>query len=167
MQIIWGESTKWGNQFKDPLHIDLDMDSHATLEDRNESLAATLLAVERCMRQLELTTTNGPRKKQLNRECQQLLQKAEKIKAGPKAAEGRKRMVEPAPSRRLSTREQIILLKGSKLYGGVFPPWNAAPSAKEFELLACESLYTYVSLTSPNLRNTPGFAILLIISATM
>lgn len=132
------------------------MDSHGILEDRNESLAATLLAVERCMRQLELTTTNGPRKRLLNRECQQLLQKAEKIKAGPKAAEGRKRMVanltEPAPSRCLSTREQIILLKGSKLYGGVFPPWNSVPSAKEFELLGCESLYTYVSLTSPNLR---------------
>lgn len=140
--------------------MNLDMDSHAALD---ESLAATLHAVERCMRQLELTTSNGPRKRQLNHECQQLLQKAEKIKAGPKAADGRKMMVtnltEPAPSRRLSTREQIILLKGSKLYGGVFPPWNSAPSAKEFELLGCESLYTYVSLTSLNLRSTPGFAI--------
>lgn len=147
------------------------MDSHATLEDRNESLAATLHAVELCMRQIELTTTNGPRKKQLNRECQQLLQKAETIKAGPKAADGRKRMVtnlaEPAPSRRLSTREQIILLKGNKLYGGVFPPWNSAPSAKEFELLGCESLYTYVSLTSPIYGTHQGLQFLLIIPATM
>lgn len=140
--------------------MNLDMDSHAALD---ESLAATLHAVERCMRQLELTTSNGPRKRQLNHECQQLLQKAEKIKAVPKAAGGRKIMVtnltEPVPSRRLSTREQIILLKGSKLHGGLFPPWNSAPSAKEFELLGCQSLYTYVSLTSLNLRSTPGFAI--------
>lgn len=143
--------------------MDMDMDSHATLEeDRNESLAATLRAVERCIQQLELTTTNGPKKMQLNRECQQLLQKAEKIKADPKSADNRKmitNLTEPVPSRRLSTREQIILLKGSKLYGGVFPPWDSAPSAKEFELLGCEPLYTYVSLTSPNLRSTPGFAI--------
>lgn len=129
------------------------MDSHATLEDEKGSLAAILHAVERCMRQLELATNNGPRKKQLNRECQQLLGKAEKIKAGAKASEGRERMItnltEPTPSRRLSTREQIILLKGSKLYGGVFPPWDSAPSAKEFELLDFESLYLYVSLTSP------------------
>lgn len=141
------------------------MDSHATIEDKNGSLAAILHAVERCMRQLELTTNNGPRKKQLHRECQQLLERAEKIKAGCK------RMVTnstvPTPSRHLPAREQIILLKGSKLYGGVFPPWDSAPSAKEFELLDCESLYMYVSLTSPNSRSTPGFAILLIISATM
>lgn len=132
-----------------PIENSFRVDSHATLD---ESLAATLQAVERCMRQLELTTTNGPRKRQLNHECQQLLQKAEKIKAGPKAAEGRKRMAtnltEPSPSRHLSTREQIILLKGSKLYGGIFPPWKSAPSAKEFELLSCGSFYTYVSLTS-------------------
>lgn len=121
------------------------MDSHATFEDKNVHLAATLDAVELCMRQLELITTNGPRKKKLNHECQRLLEKAERIKAGAKAAEGCKRvdsnLTEPAPSRRLSTREQIILLKGSKLHGGVFPPWNSAPSAKEFELLDCEPLY--------------------------
>lgn len=145
------------------------VDSHAT-PPLDESLAATLQAVERCMRQLELTTTNGPRKRQLNHECQQLLQKAEKIKAGPAkakaaAADGRqKRMVtnltEPSPTRRLSTREQIILLKGSKLYGGIFPPWNSAPSAKEFELLSCGSFYTYVSLTCTQFYGAhPGFAI--------
>lgn len=146
------------------------MDSHATIEDKNGSLAAVLHAAERCMRQLELTT-NSPRKKQLHSECQQLLEKAEKIKAGAKAAEVCKRMVTnsivPTPSRRLPIREQIILSKGSKLYGGVFPPWDSAPSAKEFELLDCESLYMYVGLTSPNSRSTPGFAILLIFSATM
>lgn len=121
------------------------MNSHATLEDKNGSLVAILHAVERRMRQLELTTNNGPRKKQLNHECQQLLGKAEKIKAGVTAVEGCKTMVnnlvEPTPSRHLSTREQIILLKGSKVNGVVFPPWDSAPSAKEFELLECESLF--------------------------
>lgn len=147
------------------------MNSHATLEGKNVSLVAILYAVERCMRQLELTANNGPRKKQLHRECQQLLEKAEQIKAGVKAVEGRKMMVtnltELTPSRPLSTREQIILLKGSKLNGVVFPPWDSAPSAKEFELLDYESLYMYVSLSSSNLRSTPRFAILLIISAIM
>lgn len=149
-----------------PIESPFRVDSHATPLD--ESLAATLQAVERCMRQLELTTTNGPRKRQLNHECQQLLQKAEKIKAGPakaKAADGRrKRMVtnltEPSSTRRFSTREQIILLKGSKLYGGTFPPWNSAPSAKEFELLSSGSFYTYVSLTCTQFYGAhPGFAI--------
>lgn len=120
------------------------MDSHATIEHKNGSLAAVLHAVERCMRQLELTT-NIPRKKQLHSECQKLLEKAERIKSGAKATEIRKRMVTnsivPTPSRRLTTGEQILLSKGSKLYGGVYPPWNSAPSTKEFELLDGESLY--------------------------
>jgi hypothetical protein len=32
----------------------------------------------------------------------------------------------------LTTREQIILLQGSKLHGCVFPPWKAAPDSSEF-----------------------------------
>lgn len=52
---------------------------------------------------------------------------------------------EPLPTRVLLTREQIILLKGSKLNGFLFPPWTTSPDASEFELRPGESPYLYVS----------------------
>lgn len=40
----------------------------------------------------------------------------------------------PISNRELSTREQILLLQGSKLHGCLFPPWKAPPTANEFRL---------------------------------
>lgn len=55
---------------------------------------------------------------------------------------------EPVPKRDLTTREQIILLQGSKLYGHVFPPWKAAPPESEFEFPDSSAYYEYVKSTS-------------------
>ncbi|KAL8722395.1 MAG: hypothetical protein Q9225_001126 [Loekoesia sp. 1 TL-2023] len=43
------------------------------------------------------------------------------------------KLKEPASTRILSTREQIILLEASKLHGCRFPPWKNPPEASEFE----------------------------------
>lgn len=50
----------------------------------------------------------------------------------------KKELKQPLSTRTLSTREQIILLQGSKLNGCVFPPWKEAPAAEEFTLSGTE-----------------------------
>ena len=54
------------------------------------------------------------------------------------------RLREPLPSRQLSTREQIILLRSSRLYGCRFPPWQSPPDMAEFELGMDQTMFTYV-----------------------
>lgn len=114
------------------------------------------------MRQLKLAS-DDERKRHLSRKCEDLLQKAEQIKATERwrpAVHGERsnsltsapdsinavRLKERMPNRTLSAREQIILLKGSKLYGSVFPPWISPPNPQEFELLAGETPYMYVCI---------------------
>lgn len=127
---------------------------------KQEAFAATLDAIEHCMRQLKVATDDA-RRRQLNRECRDLLGRAEQIKAAETwlqcvHGEGSGcsitysksnmaiRLTEPLPKRTLSTREQIVLLKGSKLYGSLFPPWASPPNPLEFELSTGESPYMYV-----------------------
>jgi hypothetical protein len=38
----------------------------------------------------------------------------------------------PHSRRQLSTREEVILLEGSKLHGLLFPPWTSVPDEGEF-----------------------------------
>ncbi|KAI4092102.1 MAG: hypothetical protein LQ339_007998 [Xanthoria mediterranea] len=52
------------------------------------------------------------------------------------------RLREPLPSRQLSTREQIILLNSSRLYGSRFPPWQSPPGMAEFELGVDQTMFT-------------------------
>ncbi len=40
----------------------------------------------------------------------------------------------PMSTRELSKKEQIILLKASRLLGSVFPPWDAPPADEVFKL---------------------------------
>ena len=51
---------------------------------------------------------------------------------------------EPLSNRKLTTREQIILLESSRLHGSVFPPWTTAPTPAEFDLPFGDGLYMYV-----------------------
>lgn len=51
----------------------------------------------------------------------------------------------PLSSRELPKREQIILLRASKLHGSVFPPWDAAPADDVFKLASSANVfYEYV-----------------------
>lgn len=98
---------------------------------------------------MKLTSENDT-KKLLDGQCRKLLDQAERIKSSeewpsetPGVWEGgtrlandapKKQLKQPLSTRTLSTREQIILLQGSKLNGCVFPPWKESPSAEEFAL---------------------------------
>lgn len=59
----------------------------------------------------------------------------------------------PHSRRQLSTREEVILLEGSKLHGLIFPPWKSEPDDQEFTAPKGE-VYTSVC---------PGTIILLLI----
>ncbi|KAI9894060.1 MAG: cysteine protease [Vezdaea aestivalis] len=62
--------------------------------------------------------------------------KAEALSQEPQdQSEGRARWVQRAPlaSEPATRKEQIILLKGSKLNGFIFPPWQVIPSSDDFE----------------------------------
>ena len=51
------------------------------------------------------------------------------------------RLQEPKSKRQLTTRESIILLKGSRLNGSIFPPWKSPLEDSEFELLPGQVQY--------------------------
>ena len=112
------------------------------------------------MRQLKVATDDAS-KRHLNQKCLDLLGKAEQIKSAKtwlQCGHGEGSgcsftnpkfnaaviLTQPLPRRTLSTREQIILLKGSKLHGSLFPPWASPPSPLEFELPTGKAPYMYV-----------------------
>ncbi|MCJ1242892.1 cysteine protease [Trapelia coarctata] len=134
-----------------------DLESQLTEAERQvhgakswkSAYSATLDATELCLRALKLTSDND-KKKLLDEQCRKLLDQAERIKSseewpsdtlevwkGGTRLENdapKKELKQPLSTRTLSTREQIILLQGSKLNGCVFPPWKASPAADEFAL---------------------------------
>lgn len=54
------------------------------------------------------------------------------------------RLVEPKSDRKLSTSEQILLLKASQLNGFKFPPWTSAPQTLDFQLSGGQEPFTCV-----------------------
>ena len=44
----------------------------------------------------------------------------------------------------LSTKEQVILLKSSRLNGLIFPPWTSSPGLDDFTLKQGEEKFMYV-----------------------
>ena len=111
------------------------------------------------MRALNLTSDEEC-KERIDRKCRALLDVAEHIKNPdsrtgdgsrgtkrsfvPSTLMSRIRLKEPCSSRQLTTREQIIVLEGSKLHGAVFPPWKSPPEAFEFELQKGQLRHVYV-----------------------
>lgn len=129
-------------------------------QDKNEGLKAAIEAAERCMRALK-AAPNEDQKTQLDEKCRALLEQAERIKLSislesfdkdlghaatgqDSSSEFGAKLTEPLSSRQLSTREQIILLEGSKLNGFVFPPWKTRPDPGEFELRDGDHRFLYV-----------------------
>ena len=77
-------------------------------------------------------------KAQLDSKCKELITRAERIKAAADwQTVARQKPVSklqpPASKRKLTTREEIIVLEGAKLNGFIFPPWDRAPGPAEFE----------------------------------
>jgi hypothetical protein len=59
------------------------------------------------------------------------------IKAPTAASSGkRRRLAVPFSTRERSTKEEIILLRGSSIYGFKCPPWNGNPSMSELTTTA-------------------------------
>ncbi|CAG8297483.1 unnamed protein product [Penicillium salamii] len=109
----------------------------AAATSQKAALEAAINAAEHYMKALRLAPADE--KKQLDSKCKELIIKAEKIKssadwksaahAGPQKA---LTLRPPASSRKLTTREEIIILEGAKLHGFIFPPWTRAPRHDEF-----------------------------------
>lgn len=112
------------------------------------------------MRALRLKPSDDE-KGRLDQTCRRLLERAELIKAtgqwkseatdigsrlprGGSPQASQLKLKEPISTRTLSTREQIILLEGSKLHGFTFWPWKSNPLPTEFELKPGENLFLYV-----------------------
>ncbi|KAJ5325371.1 Peptidase C2 [Penicillium brevicompactum] len=109
----------------------------AAATSQKAALEAAINAAEHYMRALRIAPADE--KKQLDSKCKELIIKAEKIKsaadwkaaacAGPQKAFA---LRPPASTRKLTTREEIIILEGAKLHGYIFPPWTRAPQRDEF-----------------------------------
>lgn len=97
-----------------------------------------------------------PKDKQtLDAKCTEWLTRAEKIKDAknwqPAAASGGvdgmstlSRSLPPVSTRKLATREEIILLESAKLNGFIFPPWSNAPKLEEFQQSDGQTSFLYV-----------------------
>lgn len=77
-------------------------------------------------------------KVQLDAKCKELITRAERIKASAdwQSAARQKpvsKLQPPTSKRKLTTREEIIVLEGAKLNGFIFPPWERPPALVEFE----------------------------------
>ncbi|KAK5204878.1 cysteine protease [Exophiala xenobiotica] len=106
----------------------------------NAQLEATIKSAELYLQALRLVDKPSDRKR-LDAKCKELLGQAEKLKQRqdrlPKSIskpQPKEALKVPLSSRKLTTRENIIILEGSKLNGFIFKPWTSAPSADEFSL---------------------------------
>lgn len=88
-----------------------------------------------------LRLVSVPKDKQaLDAKCKEWLTRAEKIKevrnwqsAILGGSNDTPRLRPPVSTRKLTTREEIILLEGAKLNGFIFPPWVNAPKPEYFQ----------------------------------
>ncbi|RAL08168.1 calpain-like protease PalBory [Aspergillus homomorphus CBS 101889] len=115
---------------------------------QSEALEAAITAAEHYMKALSLSSLPKD-KKFLDAKCKDWLLRAERIKV---AKDWRAARLEhgsndpvtryPRSARKLTTREEIILLESAKLNHSIFPPWTSAPEPGEFERQVGEDLFT-------------------------
>ncbi|KAI2626661.1 cysteine proteinase [Hypoxylon sp. NC1633] len=100
-----------------------------------EALEHAIAAAELYMKAAR-TAPTPEEKARLTEKCQSMLTKAEGLKkssrAGDSVATVEKRLKLPRVARQIPKIEQAILLRGSRLHGSVFPPWESDPDPKEF-----------------------------------
>ncbi|ETN37191.1 uncharacterized protein HMPREF1541_08181 [Cyphellophora europaea CBS 101466] len=102
------------------------------------ALKATIETAELYMQALRLADTPTDRKR-IDARCKDLINKAEVLKAKQdgSVSNGVREvplLKPPVSPRKLTTRENIILLEGSKLNGFLFKPWDKEPADEEFAL---------------------------------
>ncbi|EPE36102.1 Cysteine proteinase [Glarea lozoyensis ATCC 20868] len=102
---------------------------------KEEALDNALIAIDLYMNIIK-NVSNNAEKVRLRSKCNQLLSRAEEIKKASHwqpSTSNSAFLKAPLSSREISTREQIILLEGSKLHGFIFPPWKLEPEDTVFE----------------------------------
>lgn len=131
----------------------------------NVQLENAISAAELYMQALRLADDPITRKR-LDLKTKELILKAEECKklsdslvTDPKAATWSSAEY-PTCKRKLTTRESIILLEGSKLNGALFKPWTTTPSADEFEVKHGQNLFTDrsdLSLSESQMKHFAGW----------
>jgi calpain-7 len=106
--------------------ITLRTNSHAALK-------AAIDSAELYMQALRLADHPTERKR-LDGKCKELLHKAEALKRARDEDVPSPEKNHPVSLRKLTTRENIIILEGAKLNGFVFKPWDTHPSSDDFSL---------------------------------
>ncbi|KAJ9615333.1 cysteine protease [Cladophialophora chaetospira] len=115
--------------------------------DDKVRLEATIKSAELYFQALRLADRPSD-KKRLDIKVNGLLAQAERLKLGqdakptPTKARRRTNLKAPVSTRKLTTRENIILLEGAKLNGFLFRPWTGPPSPAEFSHQDDEPLFT-------------------------
>lgn len=117
----------------------------ASKSGTSATLKATIEAAELYMQALRLTDSPTERKR-IDAKCKDLIKAAENLKSrqdgSPDRSKDEKPLLQPPISpRKLTTREKIILLEGSKLNNFVFKPWEKEPTDEEFALRDGEEPY--------------------------
>lgn len=109
----------------------------STKSSTNATLKATIDAAELYMQALKLADSPLDRKR-IDAKCKELINRAEDLKSRQDITPNGKSEVPllkpPFSPRKLTTRENIILLEGSKLNGFIFKPWDKEPTDEEFAL---------------------------------
>jgi hypothetical protein len=122
-------------------------------------LKATLASVDLYMRALRIAETSQDRQR-LNLKCKNLITQAEGLRLQKDAAKKRALSDPPVSTRKLTTRENIILLEGSKLNGHLFRQWEKDPKEDEFTLKEAHGLHTdlpYLQLSDTQLKSFGGW----------
>lgn len=98
-----------------------------------EALGHAIQAAEFYMKAVKDAPT-AAEKSRLKRKCQELIARAETLKA-PASIPVRSKAPKPGGPRQtrvLPTAEKTILLRSSKLHGSIFPPWENDPDPAVF-----------------------------------
>jgi calpain-7 len=108
---------------------------------RDEALQRAIAAAEAYMKAFKLSSRESERVR-LKGQCSKVLAIAEKIKqqnSWTVTSNGKKEkgpspkiLKAPVSQRKLTTREEVIILESSKLHGFIFPPWTSDPQADSF-----------------------------------
>jgi hypothetical protein len=129
------------------------------------ALEATIRSAELYLQALRLAS-NPQDKTRLDAKFNGLLAQAERLKHGQDGKPAVSQTVrwqnlkEPVSTRKLTTRENIILLEGTKLNGFMFKQWTAPPSKDEFSHRDGETLFTdscALSLSAIQLESFDGW----------
>lgn len=112
-----------------------EREAQISLCSGQEALDHAISAAELYMKAAN-TARDPSEKSRLKQKVNTLISQAERLKKAAKAGDSvrnvEKRLKLPRSVRQLPTSEQTILLRGSKLHGNIFPPWEHDPDPNDF-----------------------------------